>query len=194
MPVQPIPPDQIPTGKEVATLGGGCFWCLEAVFDDLAGVESVESGYMGGRNPEPSYEEVCGGDTGHAEVVRVTFDPAGDLVPRHPAGVLRDPRPDDAQPPGQRRRHAVSLRDLLPLARAEEGRRRGDRGARAREGVRRPDRDRGDAGGRLLGRRATITRTTSATTPASPTACGWWRRRSQKFRKQFLAKVKKAAR
>ena len=75
MPVQPVAPDQIPAGKEVATLGGGCFWCLEAVYDDLAGVESVESGYMGGRTREPSYEEVCGGDTGHAEVVRVTFDP-----------------------------------------------------------------------------------------------------------------------
>jgi peptide-methionine (S)-S-oxide reductase len=75
MPAQPIAPDQIPAGREVATLGGGCFWCLEAVYDDLAGVESVESGYMGGRTREPSYEEVCGGDTGHAEVVRVTFDP-----------------------------------------------------------------------------------------------------------------------
>ena len=71
-----IPPTEIPAGKEVATLGGGCFWCLEAVFDDLAGVESVESGYMGGRSQAPTYEEVCGGDSGHAEVVRVTFDPA----------------------------------------------------------------------------------------------------------------------
>ena len=62
--------------REVATLGGGCFWCLEAVFDGLAGVESVESGYAGGHLPDPSYEDICGGDTGHAEVVRVTFDPA----------------------------------------------------------------------------------------------------------------------
>jgi peptide-methionine (S)-S-oxide reductase len=61
---------------ETAVLGGGCFWCLEAVFDDLAGVVSVESGYAGGNRPDPSYEEVCGGRTGHAEVVRVTFDPA----------------------------------------------------------------------------------------------------------------------
>jgi peptide-methionine (S)-S-oxide reductase len=60
----------------VATLGGGCFWCLEAVFDGLAGVESVESGYAGGHLPNPSYEDVCGGDTGHAEVVRLVFDPA----------------------------------------------------------------------------------------------------------------------
>ena len=61
---------------EVATLAGGCFWCLEAVFDQLKGVQSVESGYMGGKSPKPSYEEVCGGRTGHAEVVQVTFDPA----------------------------------------------------------------------------------------------------------------------
>jgi len=61
--------------KEMATLGGGCFWCLEAVFEGLRGVISVESGYMGGAKPDPSYEEVCRGRTGHAEVVRVTFDP-----------------------------------------------------------------------------------------------------------------------
>jgi peptide-methionine (S)-S-oxide reductase len=62
--------------KEIATLAGGCFWCLEAVFDQLKGVELVESGYMGGASPNPNYEEVCGGASGHAEVVRVTFDPA----------------------------------------------------------------------------------------------------------------------
>jgi len=61
--------------QEIATLAGGCFWCLEAVFDQLKGVTSVESGYMGGRNPNPTYEQVCGGSTGHAEVVQVTFDP-----------------------------------------------------------------------------------------------------------------------
>lgn len=61
--------------REIATLGGGCFWCLEAVYDQLQGVESVESGYMGGQVANPSYEAVCSGHTGHAEVVRVTFDP-----------------------------------------------------------------------------------------------------------------------
>jgi peptide-methionine (S)-S-oxide reductase len=61
---------------EIATLAGGCFWCLEAVFDQLKGVVSVESGYMGGHVPDPTYEAVCSGRTGHAEVVRVTFDPA----------------------------------------------------------------------------------------------------------------------
>jgi peptide-methionine (S)-S-oxide reductase len=65
-----------PSGQAVATLAGGCFWCLEAVYDGMKGVLSVESGYMGGRAANPTYEQVCGGDTGHAEVVRVTFDPA----------------------------------------------------------------------------------------------------------------------
>jgi peptide-methionine (S)-S-oxide reductase len=60
---------------EVATLGGGCFWCLEAVYDRLEGVVSVESGYSGGEVPNPSYQQVSSGKTGHAEVVRVTFDP-----------------------------------------------------------------------------------------------------------------------
>jgi peptide-methionine (S)-S-oxide reductase len=61
---------------EVATLAGGCFWCLEAVFDELKGVESVESGYSGGHVPNPSYAQVCDDTTGHAEVVRVTYNPA----------------------------------------------------------------------------------------------------------------------
>ena len=68
--------ETMPPGKEIATLGGGCFWCLEAVFDRLQGVESVESGYTGGKVVDPTYEQVCNGNTGHAEVVRVTFDPA----------------------------------------------------------------------------------------------------------------------
>lgn len=64
-------------GKEfqVATLAGGCFWCLEAVYDELKGVVSVESGYSGGKTPDPSYEQVCTGLTGHAESVRIRFDP-----------------------------------------------------------------------------------------------------------------------
>jgi peptide-methionine (S)-S-oxide reductase len=61
---------------ETAVLGGGCFWCLEAVYDELDGVLSVESGYAGGTRPDPTYEDVCSGRTGHAEVVRITFDPA----------------------------------------------------------------------------------------------------------------------
>jgi peptide-methionine (S)-S-oxide reductase len=61
--------------NEVITVGGGCFWCTEAVFEQLKGVEKVESGYSGGTVPNPTYEQVCGGDTGHAEVSQITFDP-----------------------------------------------------------------------------------------------------------------------
>ncbi len=73
-----------PTRSEVATLGGGCFWCLEAVFAELRGVSGVESGFSGGSAHDATYERVCGGRTGHAEVVQVTFDPSivsfGDLL------------------------------------------------------------------------------------------------------------------
>ncbi len=61
--------------REVVTLGGGCFWCLDAVFTDINGVEEVLSGYSGGRAVNPTYEEVCTGSTGHAEVVQITFNP-----------------------------------------------------------------------------------------------------------------------
>jgi peptide-methionine (S)-S-oxide reductase len=64
------------SNEQTAVFGGGCFWCLEAVFDRVAGVKSVESGYMGGRRENPTYQQVCSGATGHVEVVRVTFDPA----------------------------------------------------------------------------------------------------------------------
>ncbi len=70
--------------NEVAVLAGGCFWCTEAVFGQLKGVHSVESGYTGGDTVNPTYKQVCGGDTGHAEAIRITFDPAeigyGDLL------------------------------------------------------------------------------------------------------------------
>jgi peptide-methionine (S)-S-oxide reductase len=62
--------------EELATLGGGCFWCLEAVFKDLRGVKRVKSGYAGGHVANPTYKQLCGGRTGHAEVVQVAFDPA----------------------------------------------------------------------------------------------------------------------
>jgi peptide-methionine (S)-S-oxide reductase len=61
--------------EEQATLAGGCFWCTEAVFKDVIGVSGVESGYIGGHVPNPSYKQVCGGDTGHAEAIRITYDP-----------------------------------------------------------------------------------------------------------------------
>lgn len=60
---------------EVATLGGGCFWCLEAIYQDVVGVEKIASGYSGGHVVNPTYEEVCGKGTGHAEVVQITYDP-----------------------------------------------------------------------------------------------------------------------
>lgn len=62
--------------RETAIFAGGCFWCTEAVFQSLEGVEGVESGYIGGTVPDPTYKQVCGGDTGHAEAIRITFDPA----------------------------------------------------------------------------------------------------------------------
>jgi len=62
--------------RELATIAGGCFWCLEAVFEQLRGVEAVQSGYSGGKTRNPTYDDVCGGDTGHAEVVQVAFDPS----------------------------------------------------------------------------------------------------------------------
>jgi len=69
---------------EIATLAGGCFWCVEAVFQQLDGVERIESGYIGGHVPDPTYKLVCGGDTGHAEALRIWFDPSrisyGDLL------------------------------------------------------------------------------------------------------------------
>lgn len=71
--------ESIPAGasseREIAVLGGGCFWCLEAIYDNVRGVTDVVSGYAGGHVAEPSYKQVCTGTTGHAEVVRVTFDP-----------------------------------------------------------------------------------------------------------------------
>ena len=70
---QAIPEDM---NTEVATFGAGCFWCVEAVFQELKGVLKVESGYMGGKTADPSYREVCSGTTGHAEVARITFDPS----------------------------------------------------------------------------------------------------------------------
>lgn len=62
--------------KQLATFGGGCFWCVEAVFLELKGVEKVVSGYAGGTVPNPTYEQICSGTTGHAEVIQITFDPA----------------------------------------------------------------------------------------------------------------------
>ncbi len=71
----PADPPEVPAGTEIATLGAGCFWCIEAAYGQLDGVVSATSGYMGGSVENPTYEEVCNGTTGHAEVVQVVFDP-----------------------------------------------------------------------------------------------------------------------
>lgn len=86
-------------GDEVALLGGGCFWCLEAVYQELRGVTSVVSGYAGGHVPNPTYEAICGKRTGHAEVVRVSFDP-GAITYREVLEVffaIHDPTTPDQQ-------------------------------------------------------------------------------------------------
>ena len=72
---QPSPPATSAAGTETATLGGGCFWCIEAVFERIQGVAEAVSGYAGGHTVDPTYEEVCSGTTGHAEVVQIRFDP-----------------------------------------------------------------------------------------------------------------------
>ena len=73
---QPIKPKKMENKNlEYATIAGGCFWCVEACFDMMKGVESVTSGYSGGHKDNPTYEEVCTGETGHAEVVQIAFDP-----------------------------------------------------------------------------------------------------------------------
>jgi peptide-methionine (S)-S-oxide reductase len=85
--------------REIATLGGGCFWCLEAVYVELKGVDEVVSGYSGGHVVNPTYRQVCGKNTGHAEVVQVTFDPAvvsfGDIL--HVFFTIHDPTTRDRQ-------------------------------------------------------------------------------------------------
>src|SRR2546425_6571390 len=94
----------VPAGKEIATLGGGCFWCLEAVYDRMKGVESVESGYIGGKHPNPTYEAGCTGRTRHAEAGQITFDPP---VVSHPGlleGFFAIPHPAPPHRPGPHRR------------------------------------------------------------------------------------------
>ena len=71
----PAPTPEIPAGAEAITLGAGCFWCIEAAYNQLEGVHSAVSGYMGGSSKNPTYQDICTGKTGHAEVVRVVFDP-----------------------------------------------------------------------------------------------------------------------
>jgi peptide-methionine (S)-S-oxide reductase len=110
--------------KEVITLGGGCFWCVDAVFTDINGVEQVVSGYSGGRGANPTYEDVCTGATGHAEVVQVTFDP--DVVSLRELlkvfFTLHDPTTKDRQgnDVGTQYRSIVLYRDEAQKAAAED--------------------------------------------------------------------------
>jgi peptide-methionine (S)-S-oxide reductase len=111
-----------PTG--VATLAGGCFWCTEAVFSDLRGVEHVQPGYAGGTVPSPTYEQVCTGTTGHAEAVQITFDPSV-ISYRDLLGVffaIHDPTTRDRQGPdvGTQYRSAIFYHDEGQRAEAED--------------------------------------------------------------------------
>ena len=130
---------------QIATLAGGCFWCLEAVFDQLKGVKAVESGYMGGKTPNPNYEQVCSGASGHAEVVRVTFD-ADVLSYRDLLGVffaIHDPTTLNRQgnDVGTQYRSAIFYHSEEQKRDAEEV----IRGARRAEAVLGADRHRGGA-------------------------------------------------
>ncbi len=110
--------------SEVITFGGGCFWCLDAVFTDMKGVEQVLSGYSGGTVANPSYDDVCTGETGHAEVVQLTFDP-GVVSLRELLKVfftLHDPTTKDRQgnDAGTQYRSVILYRDAAQKAAAEE--------------------------------------------------------------------------
>jgi len=123
-PPLPRSPEVSSTKREVVTLGGGCFWCLDAVFTDIKGVERVLSGYSGGKVANPTYEDVCTGATGHAEVVQITFDPAvvslRELL--HVFFTLHDPTTKDRQgnDVGTQYRSIVLYRDEAQRAAAED--------------------------------------------------------------------------
>ena len=102
-----------PEGFEQLVVGMGCFWGAERMFWQAEGVYTTAVGYAGGYTPNPTYEEVCSGSTGHAEVVLVVFDPAKTSYERMLAPVLGEPRPDAGDAPGQRRGDPVPLGDLL---------------------------------------------------------------------------------
>ena len=111
-----------PDGLETAVFGLGCFWGAERKFWQAPGVYTTAVGYAGGYTPNPTYEEVCCGRTGHTEAVLVVFDPARDDLRRAAEGLLGEPRPDAGHAPGQRRRHPVPLGDLHDSRRAARAR------------------------------------------------------------------------
>ena len=105
-----------PDGSEVAYVAMGCFWGAERTFYQQPGVYTTAVGYPGGLTPNPTYEEVCSGRTGHTEAVMVVFDPSQLSYERAAGPLLRAPRPHPGQPPGQRRGHPVPLGDLHHVA------------------------------------------------------------------------------
>ena len=139
-----------PTAVEFITLGAGCFWCVEAVLQQLDGVTSLESGYMGGSIDNPSYDDVCSGTTGHAEVVHVGFDPAKITHKELLKWFFKLHDPTTLKLPGQRSGHAVPVGHLLPLARTEGGRGAGQETDRRRRGLPRSSRHRDLSGGEVL--------------------------------------------
>ena len=110
-----------PEGLEQAIVGMGCFWGAERVFWKAPGVYTTAVGYSGGITPNPTYKEVCSARTGHTEAVLVVFDPAKTTLRGDPPAVLGEPQPDPGHAPGQRRRHAVPLGDLLDHRGAARG-------------------------------------------------------------------------
>ena len=177
--------------QDVAIFAGGCFWCTEAVFQDVIGVEGVESGYIGGSVPNPTYKQVCGGDTGHAEAIRITFDPAaisyGELLDIFFA--THDPTQLNRQgnDVGTQYRSAV-----FPQDEAQEG--------EARAGI---DRAQAQSGGRIV----TTVEANSEWWPAEDYHQEYWSGEGQrnpyciatippklqKLRKSFQARLKSAA-
>ena len=136
--------------KEIATLAGGCFWCLEAVYDQVAGVESVESGYIGGQVDNPTYEQVCSGRTGHAEAVRITCDPSR-IRYRDLLDIFFVIHLEQA---GERRRDAISVGDFLSFSATEADGRGGHCGYHQGAAVSESGRHRGGAGGPMVRSRA----------------------------------------
>ena len=112
------------TGSELATLGGGCFWCLEAVFDQVKGVDRVESGYMGGGRPNPTYEAVCTGTTGYAEIIQIRFDPNVISFREILEIFFRHSRSNDIESTGQRCRHPISFGYFLSFTGTRNDRQR----------------------------------------------------------------------
>ncbi len=176
---------------EYASLAGGCFWCLEAVFLELKGVRGVRSGYAGGARPNPTYEQVCTGTTGHAEVARVEFDPEmvsyKDLLDVF--FTIHDPYTLNRQggDKGTQYRSAIFLRDAGAGAHCP----REHRGVHGRKNVEGPDRDAGCAARHVLARRRLPREVFLARNPQNPYCAVVIAPKVAKARKHFLEKLAK---